>query len=83
MNAFRFQPRETDEDIKVILHRCVALSGLLLTVDLGRPLRFWLVAEYLLLWTKSGSTPPLVTTGPALPAELPSCCRNTVGRSKR
>jgi branched-chain amino acid aminotransferase len=28
MNAFRFQPRETDEDIKVILHRCVALSGL-------------------------------------------------------
>lgn len=28
MNAFRFRPRETDEDIKAILHRCVALSGL-------------------------------------------------------
>src|ERR1700730_4263694 len=28
MNAFRFQPRETDEDIKLILHRCVALSRL-------------------------------------------------------
>jgi branched-chain amino acid aminotransferase len=28
MNAFRFQPKETDEDIKAILQRCVALSGL-------------------------------------------------------
>jgi branched-chain amino acid aminotransferase len=28
MNAFRLKPRETDEDIKLILHRCVALSGL-------------------------------------------------------
>jgi branched-chain amino acid aminotransferase len=28
MNAFRFQPKETDEDIKAILHHCVALSGL-------------------------------------------------------
>jgi branched-chain amino acid aminotransferase len=28
MNAFRLQPRETDEEIKAILHRCVALSGL-------------------------------------------------------
>jgi branched-chain amino acid aminotransferase len=26
--AFRFQPRETDENIKVILHCCLALSGL-------------------------------------------------------
>lgn len=29
MNAFRFKPRETDEEIKLILHRCVAISGLL------------------------------------------------------
>jgi branched-chain amino acid aminotransferase len=28
MNAFRLKPRETDEDIKLILHHCVALSGL-------------------------------------------------------
>src|SRR5258708_25211014 len=28
MNAFRFQPKETDEDIKAILQRCVALTGL-------------------------------------------------------
>jgi branched-chain amino acid aminotransferase len=28
MDAFRFQPRETDAEIKAILHRCVALSGL-------------------------------------------------------
>src|ERR1700722_18939573 len=33
----------------------------------GRPLQFWASAEYLLWWTKAGSTPPLVTTGPALP----------------
>jgi len=25
MNAFRFNPKESDEDIKAILHRCVAL----------------------------------------------------------
>jgi branched-chain amino acid aminotransferase len=28
MNAFRFNPKESDEDIKAILHRCVALAGL-------------------------------------------------------
>jgi hypothetical protein len=33
----------------------------------GTPLRFWVSAEYLLWWTKGGSVPPLVTTGPALP----------------
>jgi branched-chain amino acid aminotransferase len=28
MQKFRFEPRESDEDIKAILNRCVALSGL-------------------------------------------------------
>jgi branched-chain amino acid aminotransferase len=28
MRKFRFEPRESDEDIKAILNRCVALSGL-------------------------------------------------------
>ncbi len=28
MEAFRFRPQESDGDIKAILHRCVALSGL-------------------------------------------------------
>ncbi len=37
----------------------------------GTPLRFWVNAEYLLWWTKAGSTPPLVTTGPATPVVPP------------
>lgn len=28
MEAFRFKPRESDDEIKAILHRCVALAGL-------------------------------------------------------
>jgi branched-chain amino acid aminotransferase len=28
MRAFRFNPKESDDDIKAVLHRCVALSGL-------------------------------------------------------
>src|SRR5277367_5469509 len=28
MQKFRFNPKESDDDIKAVLHRCVALSGL-------------------------------------------------------
>jgi branched-chain amino acid aminotransferase len=28
MDAFRFRPKESDEEIKAVLHRCVALAGL-------------------------------------------------------
>ena len=28
MNKFRFQPKESDDEIKAVLHRCVALTGL-------------------------------------------------------
>ena len=28
MEKFRFNPKESDDDIKAVLHRCVALSGL-------------------------------------------------------
>ncbi len=37
----------------------------------GPPGCFWVSAEYLLWWTKGSSLPPLVTTGPANPAQVP------------
>lgn len=37
----------------------------------GPPARFWVGAEYLLWWLKGPHLPPLVTTGPANPAQSP------------
>jgi hypothetical protein len=36
----------------------------------GPPGRFWVSGEYLLWWIKDARLPPLVTTGPANPAQI-------------
>lgn len=37
----------------------------------GPPGRVWVSGEYLLWWLRGGSTPPLITTGPAIPGTIP------------